>query len=308
MLTSPRALGAILSAVFVSSSLALPARAEAPALASPAIPDVVVLHNGGMLRGTIVELVPDQAVSIMLPTGETRMIPMMDVAFAGPSNAAPWNRPSAEAAPQAPAFPQEKEAEGEKVEPFITVHAERARLKLVGKKPNLTVHVKSGTAALSVQGKATSLQSDAYTSICTAPCEATLPVGAHELGVSGPGKSVVGIEEPVSITGPGTLEASYQSKTGTRTAGYLVFFGGAGGGAALMFSGDVGSTSNLVAGGALMFGGMLLGLHLARTPDRATVAFIPGVATPPSDPTAPARDMQSASLFDTPGFTVVGTF
>lgn len=308
MLTPHRALGAFLSVVFLSSSLALPAFADAPALTSTALPDVVVLHNGGMLRGIIVEFVPDQAVSIMLPTGETRTIPMGDVAFAGPSNAAPWNRPSAEAAPSQPKEEAEAPKDDDEVKPFITVHAERARLKLVAKQPNLTVHVKSGTATASVSGRMTSIRSDAYTTICTAPCEASLPVGTHELGVSAPGENVTALEEPVQITGPGTLEASFESNAGARAAGYVVWVAGGVGGTALMLSGGEDGTSNIVLGSAVLLGGALFGSLLAFTPDRTSVVFIPGVATPSSDPAAPARDMQSASLFDTPGLTVVGTF
>lgn len=132
--------------VCLSQTVATPARAQAPAPAAPsAAPDVVLLKNGGMLRGLIVELVPDQSISLLLPTGETRTIPMDDVSFAGPSEAVPWKRPP-EAAPPVPSAPEEKKPEGEGIEPFITLHGERARLRLIGKEPNLTVHVKSGTA------------------------------------------------------------------------------------------------------------------------------------------------------------------
>lgn len=307
---SPRtfvSLGALLGAVCSSQVIATPARAEslAPSAASAA-PDVVLLKNGGMLRGTIVELVPDQTVSLLLPTGETRTYSMEEVAFAGPAQAAPWNRPSESPAPTAP---EEKKPESEKPEPFITVHAEKARLNVTSKEPNLTVHLKSGTATTSVNLTRT-IRSDAYTPICTAPCEASLPVGTHELGVSAPGDSVTAVEKPVEITGPGTLEASYASKAGARVGGVIIMLAGGGAGTALILSGDADSysSSNLHAGIAVVAGSALVGTLLLGTSDTATVTFIPTVATPASDPSSPARDMQSASVFDTRGLTVVGTF
>lgn len=278
------------------------------------MPDVVVLNNGGMLRGSIVELVPGDAVSITLPTGTTRTIPMSEVAYAGPASAAPWNEPAAKSAPSVPETNSDPESPGtEGAKPFITIHAERARLKLVGKEPNLTVHVKSGTAAASVQGKATSIQSDAYTTICTAPCEASLPAGTHELAVSASKeRGVVAVETPVQITGPGSLEASYQSRQDTRIAGNLIVAGSLVGGLALMLGSTKSSGGKLnsnmyIGGGLLMIGGGLAGFALTKVSDRATITFIPAVATTPASP-APGKDMQSASLFDAAGLTVVGTF
>jgi len=229
---------------------------------------------------------------------------MEEVAFAGPAQAAPWNRPSESPAPTAP---KEKKPESEKPEPFITVHAEKARLNITSKEPNLTVHVKSGSATASVN-LTRSIRSDAYTPICTAPCEASLPVGTHELGVSAPGDGVTAVEKPVEITGPGTLEASYASNAGARVGGVIIMLAGIGAGTALTLSGDAGSSSNLYGGLAVGAGSVLVGGLLLRTSDTATVTFIPTVATPASDPNGPARDLQSASLFDTRGVTVVGTF
>jgi len=227
---------------------------------------------------------------------------MEEVAFAGPAQAAPWNRPSESPAPTAPED-EEKKPESEKPEPFITVHAKKARLNIASKEPNLTVHVKSGSATTSVR----SIRSDAYTPICTAPCEASLPVGTHELGVSAPGDGVTAVEKPVEITGPGTLEASYASNAGARVGGAIIGLAGAGAGTALILSSDADS-SNVYGGLAVAVGSVLVGTLLLRTADTANVTFIPTVATPASDPNGPARDLQSASLFDTRGVTVVGTF
>lgn len=47
------------------------------------LPDLVVLRNGGMMRGSIVELVPGDHVLIQLPNGEERRIDMSEVEYAG---------------------------------------------------------------------------------------------------------------------------------------------------------------------------------------------------------------------------------
>lgn len=255
-----------------------------------------------MLRGLIVELVPDQSISLLLPTGETRTIPMDDVSFAGPSEAVPWKRPP-EAAPPVPSAPEEKKPEGEGIEPFITLHGERARLRLIGKEPNLTVHVKSGTATTT--GRTSSISADAYTSICTAPCEASLPAGTHELGLSKPGKGVIAVKEPVAITGPGTIEARYESRSNMRIAGGVVGVVGVAGGAAVASSGNDGAFGGAVV---MIVGSGLAGGLLLMSSDRAHVTFIPAVPIPASDPTSPSNDMRSGSVFDTRGLTVVGTF
>lgn len=59
------------------------ASSPAPATAPAAMPDIVVLKDGSMLRGTIVELDKQKEVTIQLPTGKTRTIAMSEVTYAG---------------------------------------------------------------------------------------------------------------------------------------------------------------------------------------------------------------------------------
>lgn len=47
------------------------------------LPDVVLLKNGGMIRGAIVELVPGGHVLIRLPSGDERRFDMAEVEYAG---------------------------------------------------------------------------------------------------------------------------------------------------------------------------------------------------------------------------------
>lgn len=85
----------VIAAVALAPSLAhadeapppLPPPAEtttAPAPPPAPPPDVVRLKNGGILRGTILELTPDAPIVVQLPTGEIRRIPWADAMDAGP--------------------------------------------------------------------------------------------------------------------------------------------------------------------------------------------------------------------------------
>lgn len=46
--------------------------------------DVVRLKNGGMVRGSIIELAPSSFVVVELKNGETRRFEMSEVEYAGP--------------------------------------------------------------------------------------------------------------------------------------------------------------------------------------------------------------------------------
>jgi hypothetical protein len=48
--------------------------------------DLVRLKNGGMVRGSIIELVPGSFVVVELKNGETRRFEMNDVEYAGPED------------------------------------------------------------------------------------------------------------------------------------------------------------------------------------------------------------------------------
>ncbi|HVP66323.1 MAG TPA: hypothetical protein VMT17_03570 [Anaeromyxobacteraceae bacterium] len=75
--------------------------------AQPAQYDTVLLSNGGVLRGMIVEDVPGQDVALQMPDGTIRKIPRADIAvlyYAGaqPAEAPPPEAPPRETPPSAP--------------------------------------------------------------------------------------------------------------------------------------------------------------------------------------------------------------
>jgi len=66
-----------------------------PAAAKPnaSDPDVVVLKDGSLVRGTISELKKGEFVTIFLMTGETRTIPTAKVEYAGADSTVPRTLP-----------------------------------------------------------------------------------------------------------------------------------------------------------------------------------------------------------------------
>ena len=64
----------------------LPADGAPPLASAPASPpkDIVHLRSGGIVRGTIVESLPGDAVKIQLVTGEIRTIPYSETTYVGP--------------------------------------------------------------------------------------------------------------------------------------------------------------------------------------------------------------------------------
>lgn len=71
-------------------------------------PDLVRLKNGGMVRGSILELVPDSFVVVELKNGETRRFEMSEVEYAGPEDRFEPARPTESPSPEPTARESEK--------------------------------------------------------------------------------------------------------------------------------------------------------------------------------------------------------
>lgn len=251
-------------------SLAGTAHADTP-------PDVVRMKDGGMLRGTIVEMSPTGNVVITLPTGEQRSIPMSEVQYAGPAAASAQPRP-APAEPEAPTQPPPTGPAARKeygnTQPLVTVHGQEARLQLRG--TGITFHRKTGTAAIS-GGGSQRISADAYEAMCTAPCEVTMPRGSYQLALSN--HDVPVDAKPVNISGDSTLEATYTSRAGTRTVGWILIPVSLLGGTALILATsdpDSESMTPLMLGFGVIVGGSLIGWMLAETSDEVDIRVIPG--------------------------------
>ena len=168
------------------------AAASAHAQGTP--PDVVHLKDGGIARGTIVELVPNGAVTIQLVTGEMRKFSVADTTYAGPSARDPAAAPAAPPPPSPPvlppATPSDAVASGsERAGPEATAHPPRAHIQLVGSEPGLTFYREtSSTEWDSVHhGSA-----HGFELLCQAACEAEVPAGLQSFALSrGGGKLFV---------------------------------------------------------------------------------------------------------------------
>lgn len=225
-------------------------------------PDVVRLRDGTFLRGTISERSPTQLV-IVLPTGETRTYPADQVEFAGPDDAppAPATVPTP---PQVAPPPSERMA-------HLRVRASEPELSLQRLQGSATVPVWTGYAA----GTA---RIDQFGIICNAPCDVEIPEGTYQLGIAQGTGDARRAGRPVDLHGDVTLDLRYKSRRGMRIGGWvLVGVGGAVGGGlmtgALFIDGSVRDTRipMLIAGSAVLFVGMVVGMILGLIQDSADI-------------------------------------
>jgi hypothetical protein len=296
--------------LFLAASLAL-LSLSAGASAQQTPPDVVKLRDGSMFRGTIAELVAHDHVDIVLSSGQTRRFPLADVTYAGPSAASTAAPPSPPPPPPPPPPPSGAP------QPLVGMRGPRAELRLEANDSDVEFHVRTGTAQLQGVGwggrNSYSFvgQEAVYSTICAAPCEASLPTGSHHIGLSHNGKGVIEAEEPVVITGPGTLRGTYTSHMGLRVAGLLLEIGSVVAGSVIVYEsiktntvcpGEGGGCyqqakidgGEMAAGFGVAIVGSLLGTVLMFQHDTADISFVP------MSPVATSGSKELASL-RTPG-------
>src|SRR5260370_29801663 len=141
----------------------LPARSSPPSASIPP-PDIVRLKDGGIARGTIVELIPNDSVTIQLVSGQTRKFPMSSAIYAGPAKADVAGSPT----------PSESGAA-----PNVSVYGEHDTIRLTLEDPNLTFHVKTS-------GGRGAIEEGGFSRLCTAPCKIELLAGGQPLALSHP--------------------------------------------------------------------------------------------------------------------------
>jgi len=259
---------------------AAPSAAPAAPSVAPAVPpDIVVMKDGSMVRGVILEKKVRDFVQLQTASGEVRKITMADVTYAGTAASMPTTA-STDAPPSPTAAP-----DADRTRPFVTIHAEQARLRLTANQPQVTFSVKTGEAQARLYGYRSALSAASFTSICTAPCEATLPAGTHEFALSVPGHGPALTDAAVTIPAGGhELRGVYRSAAGTRTAGVVIAIVGILGGAALMAhaitSSEPGGSNEMnmgefAGGGVLMALGGLTGSLMMFARDTASVTVTP---------------------------------
>ena len=198
----------VVSIVAVVASLSATTAVLAAYAATP--PDIVRTKDGGMMRGTIIESIPNERVDIMLSNGESRTIPMTDVVYAGTASADPGAAPPVTARPP----PARKTAS----------RPATIRLELKTDQAGLTFHRKLGTSqgyASGGFGGGTEVVTTHLEQVCSAPCAVELPRGSYEFGLSLEGSRVLETGTEFELNGDTRLHGRVESRTGIRVAGWL---------------------------------------------------------------------------------------
>jgi hypothetical protein len=215
-------------AVWVGALLAsTPVHAEDGPAGAP--PDIVRLKDGGMMRGTIVELVPGKTVEITLPNGAGRTIPMDAVDWAGRASDDPGRGarntqpprstvPATAMPPPVPLLPL-----SDATPPAAQGSSNTATLRLRAEdgQEGLAFYMRTGLTTSRI-GRRPGI---VYQRLCTAPCEVKLEPGSYRLGLSLDENSVVDADSVVvNASGPSTAVGRYQSYMAARISGVVLGF------------------------------------------------------------------------------------
>jgi len=293
--------------------------------AQAAPPDVVKLKNGGILRGTIAELVPGGTVTIVTMTGETKKLPMTEVQYAGPAAGMPGAAP-----PPTP-------ASGPR--PLIQVNGRDAPLYLRSSQSDVTFYMRTSTSEGSsvstgamvgsrgfgaVGGGTSVFSGRTYARICTAPCEATVPAGQYTLALSKGTGNPVEDEQLVRVDGPATLAGKYTSYAGLRAAGFVISLASIVTGFYLVYTSfgkeecDASTNicdrkvdqSRLITGFGIAIGGAIIGGIMGSKGDDAEIRVIPGATGAIAPRNALWANERGAAAVSAPlpGLTLAATF
>ncbi len=292
------------AAVACCLAMSAPSFAEPPAPAAsapapvPARPgDAVLLRDGTLMRGTIMELLPGRTVRVVLDSGETRVIPMDTVAYAGPAAGLATSTPP----PGAP-------------------------LELRANKTGVTFYWRGDSARVVLDGDDRGT-AQSYRRICTAPCEASLPPGTYLMALSSGHDKAVAVEEPVVLEGPSSIHGTHRSYTPLRVIGTIIVISSVVSGLYLIGRGVLRTTescdsegtcstepdvdlNDVLWGTGILIGGGTLGGILQGKDDSATIRVAP-LAQPRARRLpggAPGHDALSASPALVTGLSVSAVF
>lgn len=200
---------------FALSVLLLAPAATAQTAAPVTPPDTVLLHDGSLFRGTLVERTPERVV-LMLATGETRTWPAAEVASAGRD--ASLGPPALVPEPPSPPAPPRPQA-------ALHVRAPRR---------DLTLHILDTSTSVPIPGRFEPLVFDSFHPLCVAPCDTTIDAGAYTLGISRGDGGAVRAGAPVTLEGERWLSLEHEDRTGIRVGGWVLLFLGPAAGAGVM--------------------------------------------------------------------------
>jgi hypothetical protein len=197
--------------MFASTCTLLLSLLLSPPVGLEAVADEVRQTDGTLLRGVIVERVPDGHVVILLPTGETRRLEASDVEYAGPRRL-PGPPAPAQAAPPPPPAPPSSEVP----------------VRWAPDNPGLVLLRQAGSGsgvASGPRGGFFVMESRYYQTLCNGPCEVQVPRGRHELAVSYAGRRPIGVGA-LEVEAPMELGATYEDNSSVRLWGLGAGVGG----------------------------------------------------------------------------------
>ena len=263
-------------------------------------PDIVRLKNGGILRGTISELVPGEYVTIVLITGETRTIPVAEVRRAGLASAPQNGDPPPAVTPAPAAVPTKPTKLKEQTLPtakpvrpraFAVVHAAEARVDVVSAPQRVTLFRRAASAGADGIGFVSH-----YDELCTAPCKVSLSAGKQTFALARSGDRPREADAITLPAGRSTLKGTYIDRSRTRLAVLVAGGSAVVGGVALLAAGVSSDKPNgavAVVGGILTVAGSWTMCSFYFIKDGAEISVSPGA------PSAVAVSRVSAALEDT---------
>lgn len=249
--------------------------------------DIVIMKDGAMVRGTIVESVPDGHVTILLMTGESRTISWDVVRYAGPESersTAPRPPSQTTSSPsQTTSGPPDSQRAAESEELRIQVTGDQRDLRLHRLTGQEIGHISTpfvisygtgpgGTATW--YGGSKRYHGYTFEPLCSVPCSLSLAPGRYEFGVSAGGG--VSRAEPIEINRSGTLHIAYSDQSTWRILGWIVWpvclvAGAIFMGAYMATTKDI--NTGMVVGLSTMLGGGLIGASMIFAGDGAVVRF-----------------------------------
>jgi hypothetical protein len=304
--------GAVLASVSLAAAAEPAAPKDAPVGGAPApspqsqAKDVVRLKNGGLLRGSIAELVPGEFVVIVLITGETRRVPAAEFDYAGPDRE-----------PEEQSEEEEEEEEKEEAEEEVEQPAPRRPsgkiVRSMDHRPmEEMVSVKSARGEVKVYVRAPAAGSGKrFAELCKTPCDVYLEPGEYEMALSELDSSEpVEARERVRIEGSENLEASYESRASTRAAGVVILLlGTLGGGAIIASANEENSSAQVTIGGVLVAGSLAGGIVMITRSDIVEIDIVQSSASLlPSRGALAGIPDASASRVAWPGLGIAARF
>jgi hypothetical protein len=208
---------------FLVCSLLGLASAHAAAQTAPAAPDVVRLRDGGLLRGTIAELVPSDHVTILLITGETRRIAAAEVAFAGPVEEAPRPPTAPAALPTTPSGDTAPPTSAPTTTTAATTTATAASADAAPPTGAARVRFRGVEGSRVVVDAARETDgTPSFARVCTTPCSLVMPIGAYHVALTSGALPRLTIEHLVPIEDRDLVTVEYETRNGTRTGGLVL--------------------------------------------------------------------------------------